>query len=41
MGVMMLGAECGSEIVIAAAGADADQALDALSALVAGGFGEK
>jgi phosphocarrier protein HPr len=40
MGVMMLAAECGSEVIIRANGADADAALDALSALIAGKFGE-
>ena len=40
MGVMMLAAECGSEITIRAAGPDAEQAVDALTSLVASGFGE-
>ena len=40
MGVMMLAAECGSSIVIRADGPDAEQAVDAISQLVAGGFGE-
>jgi phosphocarrier protein len=40
MGVMMLAAECGSSITIRASGADAEQAVQALSDLVAGGFGE-
>jgi phosphocarrier protein HPr len=40
MGVMMLAAECGSEVIIRADGADADAALDALSELIAGKFGE-
>ena len=40
MGVMMLAAECGSTIVLRAAGPDADQAVAALAALVAGKFGE-
>lgn len=40
MGVMMLAAECGSSITIRANGADADQAVQALMDLVAGGFGE-
>ncbi len=40
MGVMMLAAECGSSIVIRADGPDADQAIEALLQLVAGGFGE-
>jgi phosphocarrier protein HPr len=40
MGVMMLAAECGSEVIIRAEGADADAALDALAELIAGKFGE-
>ncbi len=40
MGVMMLAAECGSSIVIRADGPDAEQAIEALLQLVAGGFGE-
>jgi phosphocarrier protein HPr len=40
MGVMMLAAECGSEVIIRADGADADAAVDALAALIAGKFGE-
>ncbi len=40
MGVMMLAAECGSAITIRADGPDADAALEALAALVAGRFGE-
>ncbi len=40
MGVMMLAAECGAAITIRAEGADADAALAALEALVAGRFGE-
>lgn len=40
MGVMMLAAENGSDIVIRATGEDAAQAVDALVALVDGGFGE-
>ncbi len=40
MGVMMLAAECGSSVHIRAAGADAQAAVEALAALVAGGFGE-
>jgi phosphocarrier protein len=40
MGMMMLAAECGSRILIKADGADADEALAALEALVAAGFGE-
>lgn len=40
MGVMMLAAECGSSIVLKASGPDEDAAIQALAALVAGGFGE-
>jgi phosphocarrier protein HPr len=40
MGVMMLAAECGSSITIRADGPDAEQAVQALADLVAGGFGE-
>jgi phosphotransferase system HPr-like phosphotransfer protein len=36
----MLAAECGSSITIRASGADAEQAVQALMDLVAGGFGE-
>ena len=41
MGVMMLAAECGSEITIRADGPDAEQAVQALAELVASGFGEE
>ncbi len=40
MGLMMLGAGKGSEVVIEAEGWDAKEALDAVSALVEAGFGE-
>lgn len=40
MGVLMLAAERGSRLVIGAQGVDARRALDALSDLVDGGFGE-
>jgi phosphocarrier protein len=40
MGVMMLAAECGSEITIRANGPDAELAVQALAELVATGFGE-
>lgn len=40
MGVLMLAAEQGSELAIRADGSDAEQALEALRALVASGFGE-
>ena len=41
MGMMMLAAECGSEIHIRADGDDAEAALAALTALVGSGFGEE
>ena len=41
MGVMMLAAEFGSTLHLKASGPDADQAIEALSALIAGKFGEK
>ena len=40
MGVMMLAAECGSSLIIRTDGADAEQAMEALLALVADGFHE-
>ncbi len=40
MGVMMLAAEKGATVTLRAEGPDADAALDALAALIAGGFGE-
>jgi phosphocarrier protein HPr len=40
MGVMMLAAECGSEIMVRASGPDAQEAVSALASLVASGFGE-
>ena len=40
MGVMMLAAEYGAIITLRATGPDADDALDALSTLVASRFGE-
>jgi phosphocarrier protein HPr len=40
MGVMMLAAEFGASITLRASGPDADEALDALSLLVASRFGE-
>ena len=40
MGLMMLGAAMGDTVIIKAAGADADLALDALCGLVEGKFGE-
>jgi phosphocarrier protein len=41
MGVMMLAAECGSELLIRADGADGEAAVAALAALVASKFGER
>lgn len=41
MGVMMLAAECGSNITLRATGADADAAVDALAQLVEAKFGER
>ena len=41
MGVMMLAAEYGSTLIIRAEGPDADQALDAIAALIAARFGEQ
>ena len=40
MGVMMLAAEQGSTVQIAAVGADAEAAVEAIAALVSRGFGE-
>lgn len=40
MGMMMLAAECGSELQLRAEGDDAEQAVEALITLVQGGFGE-
>lgn len=40
MGVMMLAAEFGATIILRATGPDADDAIDALSVLVASRFGE-
>lgn len=40
MGLMMLAAGPGTEIELAATGPDAERAVDALTALVAGGFDE-
>jgi phosphocarrier protein HPr len=41
MGVMMLAAECGATVRIRADGEDAADALEALSGLIAGKFGER
>ena len=40
MGVMMLAAGKGSSILVETEGADADRALEAITALIASGFGE-
>ena len=40
MGILTLGAGLGSTITVSALGADADEALEALAALVAARFGE-
>jgi phosphocarrier protein HPr len=40
MGVMMLAAEQGATVSISAVGADAEDAVNAMAALVAAGFGE-
>ena len=40
MGMMMLAAEQGSELIITVNGDDGKQALDALEALIRAGFGE-
>ena len=41
MGVMMLAAECGSELTIRGVGEDCETAVEALVALVDSGFGEE
>lgn len=40
LGVMMLAASRGTEVALRCAGSEASQAYEALSTLVAGGFGE-
>ena len=40
MGVMMLSAECGSQVVVRATGSDEDAAVAALEELIRNGFGE-
>ncbi|HKO15102.1 MAG TPA: HPr family phosphocarrier protein [Gemmatimonadaceae bacterium] len=40
MGVMMLAAECGATLQLRAEGPDADEALEALAALIASKFNE-
>ena len=41
MGVLMLAAEQGAELRIRGVGEDADAAVEALTALIVGGFGEE
>lgn len=41
LGILFLAATAGAEIVIAATGDDENEALDALTTLVAGGLGEE
>ena len=41
MGVLMLAAEHGSELLIRCQGANADEAVEALAALIASGFEEE
>ncbi|MDP1857500.1 MAG: HPr family phosphocarrier protein [Gemmatimonadaceae bacterium] len=40
MGVMMLAAECGSQVFLRADGPDASEAVEAISLLIANKFGE-
>ncbi len=40
MGVMMLAAECGCDLLLRADGPDAEAAVSALADLIEGGFGE-
>ena len=40
MGVMMLAAECGSDVMLKGEGDDAQAAIDAIAAVIAAGFGE-
>ena len=41
MGVMMLAAECGSEVTLRATGPDESAAVDAIATLISSKFGEK
>lgn len=41
MGVMMLAAECGATLRLHASGPDAEQAIEAIAALITDGFGER
>lgn len=40
MGVMMLAAECGAQLIVRATGSDAEAAAAAMAELIASGFGE-
>lgn len=40
MGVMMLAAECGSQVQLRAEGPDAQEAVDAIASLITSKFGE-
>jgi phosphocarrier protein len=40
MGVMMLAAECGSQLIVRTTGADAEAAAVAMAELIESGFGE-
>lgn len=40
MGVMMLAAECGSQLIVRATGTDAEAATAAMAELIESGFGE-
>ncbi|MBI5047792.1 MAG: HPr family phosphocarrier protein [Deltaproteobacteria bacterium] len=41
MGIMMLAAACGSQILVKAKGGDAKEAIQALQTLIEGNFGEE
>ncbi|GMV10096.1 MAG TPA: HPr family phosphocarrier protein [Gemmatimonadaceae bacterium] len=41
MGVMMLAAECGSQVQLRAEGPDAQEAVEALASLISSKFGER
>jgi len=41
MGVMMLAAECGSEVTLRATGPDESAAVEAIATLISSKFGEK
>jgi phosphocarrier protein HPr len=40
MGVMMLAAECGAQLLVRASGVDANEALEAIATVIASRFGE-